>query len=140
LDQLSVPYCLATSSSPERTEKALRLTGVFERFENRIFTASEVARGKPAPDLFLHAARRMNVAPARCLVIEDSVVGVQAGVAAGMPVLRFIGGAHLAGLDGDVSNNADLPDGNVQQFSSFDALFDLTPDLSSARLATPNGE
>lgn len=139
LDRLCVPYCLATSSSPERTEKALRVTGVFERFENRIFTASEVANGKPAPDLFLHAARQMNVVPARCLVIEDSVVGVQAGLAAGMPVLRFIGGSHFAGPEGDVSNNADFPNGNVQQFSSFGRLFDIAPDLRSARLATPDG-
>ncbi len=140
LDQLCVPYCLATSSSPERTERALRLTGVFERFENRIFTASEVANGKPAPDLFLHAARRMEVLPEHCLIIEDSVVGVQAGLAAEMPIFRFTGGSHLAGLNVDVSNAADLADRDVQQFTSFDEFFDLVPDLKTVRLANTNGE
>lgn len=140
LDQLCVPYCLATSSSPERTERALRLTGVFERFENRIFTASEVVHGKPAPDLFLHAARRMQILPERCLVIEDSIVGLQAGVAAGMPVLRFTGGSHLADLRDEASNIVDAADLVVPQFSKFDDFFDLAPDLKTMRVANTNGE
>lgn len=137
LDRLNPPYCLATSSSPERTEKALRLTDIHERFEGRIFTASEVANGKPAPDLFLHAARCMNVPPQRCLVVEDSLVGVQAGLAAGMSVFRFMGGSHLADLDAGSSNNAV---GDVPQFTSFDGFFDLVPDLKVERVAETYGK
>ncbi len=96
---LRLPYCLATSSSPERMRRSLEITGLTGLFAGRSFTASEVQRGKPAPDLFLHAAARMGVAPAACVVIEDSLNGVRAGLAAGMRVWRFIGGSHLAGLD-----------------------------------------
>jgi HAD superfamily hydrolase (TIGR01509 family) len=96
---LRVPYCLATSSSPERMRRSLEITGLSVLFEGRCFTASEVARGKPAPDLFLHVAARYGVDPARCLVIEDSFNGVRAGLAAGMQVCRYVGGSHLAGLD-----------------------------------------
>jgi HAD superfamily hydrolase (TIGR01509 family) len=99
LQGLALPFCLATSSSPERTAHALRLTGLDGAFAGRIFTASEVARGKPAPDLFLHAAARMGADPARTLVIEDSETGIRAGLAAGMTVWRFTGGSHLRGLD-----------------------------------------
>ena len=97
--QLAYPYCLATSSSPERLATSLALTRLTAAFANRSFTASEVAHGKPAPDLFLHAARRMGAAPQRCLVIEDSLTGIRAGLAAGMQVWRFVGGSHLRGLD-----------------------------------------
>jgi HAD superfamily hydrolase (TIGR01509 family) len=96
---LGLPYCLATSSSPERLRRSLDITGLAPLFDGVCFTASDVARGKPAPDLFLHAAARMGADPARCLVIEDSLNGVRAGLAAGMEVWRFIGGSHLAGLD-----------------------------------------
>lgn len=99
VEALGRPYCLATSSSPERLASSLRLTGLAALFEGRSFTASEVARGKPAPDLFLHVAARMGVVPGRCLVIEDSLNGVRAGLAAGMEVWRFVGGSHLAGID-----------------------------------------
>ena len=99
LGALTLPYCLATSSSPERLAISLDLTGLTGAFAARSFTASEVARGKPAPDLFLHAAARMGADPARCLVIEDSLTGIRAGIAAGMQVWRFTGGSHLRGLD-----------------------------------------
>jgi HAD superfamily hydrolase (TIGR01509 family) len=99
LATLTQPYCLATSSSPERLATSLSLVGLTEAFANRTFTASEVPRGKPAPDLFLHAARTMGHAPTRCLVIEDSLTGIRAGLAAGMTVWRFTGGSHLKGLD-----------------------------------------
>jgi HAD superfamily hydrolase (TIGR01509 family) len=99
LGALTLPYCLATSSSPERLATSLGLTGLTDAFHGRGFTASEVPRGKPAPDLFLHAARSMGAAPARCLVIEDSLTGIRAGLAAGMTVWRFTGGSHLRGLD-----------------------------------------
>lgn len=96
---LRLPYCLATSSSPERMRKSLEITGLSSLFAGRAFTASEVPRGKPAPDLFLHAAAKMGVEPAACVVIEDSLNGVRAGLAAGMRVWRFVGGSHLKGLD-----------------------------------------
>lgn len=93
------PYCLATSSSPERLRRSLEITGLSTLFAGRSFTASEVPRGKPAPDLFLHAAAAMGADPAACVVIEDSLNGVRAGLAAGMQVWRFTGGSHLKGLD-----------------------------------------
>ncbi len=122
---LDRPYCLATSSSPERLRRSLELTGLAPLFAGRSFTASEVARGKPAPDLFLHAAARMGVDPARCLVIEDSVNGVRAGLAAGMEVWRFTGGTHLHGLDLTPPDDA-RPH---QVIDRFDGLFRLRPDL-----------
>ncbi|WP_438487286.1 HAD family hydrolase [Streptomyces sp. S186] len=85
-----VPYCVGSSGSHERIRVALTKTGLFERFgENRVFSSQDVAQGKPAPDLFLHAAREMGVAPGRCAVVEDSPLGVRAAVAAGMDVYGF---------------------------------------------------
>jgi HAD superfamily hydrolase (TIGR01509 family) len=122
---LDRPHCLATSSSPERLRRSLEITGLAPLFEGRCFTASEVANGKPAPDLFLHAAARMGADPARCLVIEDSVTGVRAGLAAGMEVWRFVGGTHLRGLDLPPPEDA-RPH---QVIDRFDSLFALRPDL-----------
>jgi HAD superfamily hydrolase (TIGR01509 family) len=92
LASISLPVCVASSSPPERLRFKLELTGLYERFAGRIFSATEVANGKPAPDLFLHAARQMGVAPADCIVVEDSRYGVQAARAAGMDVLGYAGG------------------------------------------------
>lgn len=97
LSQLDVPFCLATSSSPPRLEQSLKLTHLTAFFGHRCFTASMVANGKPAPDLFLHAAVTMKVPPARCLVVEDSLPGVQAALAAGMAVAVYRGGQHMQG-------------------------------------------
>ncbi|GCD44756.1 HAD family hydrolase [Streptomyces paromomycinus] len=84
------PYCVASSGSHERIRVAHRKTGLDEWFEEEwIFSSQDVGKGKPAPDLFLHAAREMGVAPERCAVIEDSPLGVQAAVAAGMDVYGF---------------------------------------------------
>ena len=94
LASLACKACVASSSTPERLQHALTLVGLFDRFHPHIFSATEVTRGKPAPDLFLHAAERMGVPPASCVVIEDSVPGVIAAVAAGMTALGFTGGAH----------------------------------------------
>ncbi len=125
LVSIRTPYCLATSSSPARLKSSLEVVGLTPYFEGRFNTASEVARGKPAPDLFLHVAQRYGVAPSRCLVIEDSLAGVRAGLAAGMVVWRFIGGSHLIGLD--------LPTDETAQphhvFASFDELFQIAPEL-----------
>jgi HAD superfamily hydrolase (TIGR01509 family) len=94
LGRIAVPCCVASSSQVERIRLSLSLTGLLARFEPNIFSASMVTRGKPAPDLFLHAAERMGVAPSRCLVVEDSPAGVQAALEAGMRVCAFTGGAH----------------------------------------------
>ncbi|MFI8521289.1 HAD family hydrolase [Streptomyces sp. NPDC085481] len=85
-----VPYCVASSGSHERIRVGHRKTGLDGWFRDEIvFSAEDVGRGKPAPDLFLHAAARMGVAPERCVVVEDSGLGVQAAVAAGMDVYGF---------------------------------------------------
>lgn len=92
LDQITLPACVASSGTHEHLRYTLRLTGLFDRFAGRIFSAEDVARGKPAPDLFLHAADRMGVVPAGCVVVEDSRPGVEAARAAGMRALAFAGG------------------------------------------------
>jgi HAD superfamily hydrolase (TIGR01509 family) len=92
LEAAGVPTCVASSGTHSRMRRTLGLTGLRERFEGRIFSASEVEHGKPAPDLFLHAAERMGVPPSECSVVEDSVYGVRAAVAAGMTVHGFAGG------------------------------------------------
>ncbi|VUD73483.1 6-phosphogluconate phosphatase [Methylobacterium symbioticum] len=91
---LDLPICVASSSDPVRLHHSLGLTGLLPLFEGRIFSSVEVPRGKPFPDLFLHAAARMQTAPASCLVVEDSVPGVTAARAAGMRVIGFTGGGH----------------------------------------------
>jgi HAD superfamily hydrolase (TIGR01509 family) len=92
LDQLTVPACVASSGSHDKLRFTLGHTGLYERFEGRIFSGYEVANGKPAPDLFLHAAARMGAEPARCAVVEDTLFGVQAARAAGMAVFGYAGG------------------------------------------------
>ena len=93
---LSLPHCVASSSDPVRLSHTLGLTGLLPLFGNRVYSSTMVARGKPAPDLFLHAAAAMGIAPGACLVVEDSVPGVQAARAAGMRVVGFVGGGHWA--------------------------------------------
>ena len=94
LDSLACSSCMASSSGPERLRHALSLVGLYDRYHPNVFSASMVARGKPAPDLFLYAAERIGVAPARCVVIEDSIPGIAAAVAAGMLAIGFTGGSH----------------------------------------------
>ena len=118
---LSLPYprCVASSSVPERIALSLRITGLSDLFDD-IFSSTQVPRGKPAPDLFLHAASNMKARPEDCLVIEDSVAGVQAALAAGMRVIGFTGGGHCgpehaeklrqAGAPLVIDRMADLPD------------------------------
>ncbi|MGI8802964.1 MAG: HAD family hydrolase [Solirubrobacteraceae bacterium] len=89
LDRISLPDCVASSGPHHKMEVTLRSTGLWDRFAGRIFSASEVAHGKPAPDLFLHAARRMGFDPASTAVVEDSLPGVEAAVAAGMRALAY---------------------------------------------------
>ncbi|MEZ5819435.1 MAG: HAD family hydrolase [Xanthobacteraceae bacterium] len=94
IDAIDLPKCVASSGTPEKIRHGLECTGLYHRLSPHIFSASEVRRGKPAPDLFLHAANRMRAAPGRCLVVEDSIPGVTGAVAAGMTVLGFHGGSH----------------------------------------------
>ena len=99
LDALAaVPTCVASSGAPERIRRVLGVTGLLDRFAGRIYSAVEVERGKPAPDLFLHAAAAMGVDPSRCAVVEDSPRGVEAGVAAGMTVFGYAGRTPAAAL------------------------------------------
>ena len=101
LDRIATPTCVASGGSHEMLRHTLGLTGLYDRFEGRIFSASEVAEGKPAPDLFLHAAARMGAEPAACAVVEDSRYGVEAARAAGMRAFGYTGGltppSRLAG-------------------------------------------
>jgi HAD superfamily hydrolase (TIGR01509 family) len=92
LDRIAIPTCVASGASHETLRLTLGLTGLYRRFEGRIFSASEVAEGKPAPDLFLHAAARMGAEPAACAVVEDSRYGVEAARAAGMLAFGYTGG------------------------------------------------
>ena len=105
LEQITLPVCVASSSGPESIAFKLSLCGLAERFGDRIFSATQVRHGKPAPDLFLLAADRLNADPARCAVIEDSPVGVQAGRAAGMRTFAYAGGGMVARdrLDGEAT-------------------------------------
>jgi HAD superfamily hydrolase (TIGR01509 family) len=94
LSWLRGPKCVASSSSFDRIRVSLESTDLIRYFEPYLFSATEVPNGKPAPDLFLHAAGKMHVHPRDCIVVEDSAVGVAAGVAAGMTAVGFAGGSH----------------------------------------------
>ncbi|MBV9568535.1 MAG: HAD family hydrolase [Hyphomicrobiales bacterium] len=100
LRTLGTLYCVASSSDLERVEFSLELTGLADLFIGKMFSAQMVRRGKPAPDLFLHAAASMGVDARKVLVVEDSVSGVEAAKAAGMTVWGFVGGSHYARRDG----------------------------------------
>jgi HAD superfamily hydrolase (TIGR01509 family) len=122
LERLETPFCVASSSQPERIRLSLGLTGLLSFFEPNIFSATMVENGKPAPDLFLHAAAAMNTEPAHCLVVEDSPAGITAARAAGMRVFGYLGGSHAgpAGLRA------------VMEALAPDAIFDdmqVLPDL-----------
>lgn len=115
LDLITLPTCIASSSKHRSIRRSLELTGMRARFGERIYSAEDVAHGKPAPDVFLHAAAGMAVDPARCVVIEDSVHGVTAARAAGMRVLAYSGGVipgeRLRGPDTTVFGHMrELPD------------------------------
>ena len=125
IDRLDVSCCVATSSTPKRARRSLDLSGLSPFFGDRLFTASQVKNGKPAPDLFLFVAEAMGVAPSRCLVIEDSMPGILAAREAGMPVWRFIGGSHLRGLP-----RSDLDQGGtLTVFDKWTQFFEMAPQL-----------
>jgi HAD superfamily hydrolase (TIGR01509 family) len=112
LDAITVPVCVASSGSHERIRLSLTRTGLIDRFGGHLFSSSDVAHGKPAPDLFLHAAAAMGASPARVAVIEDSPLGVEAAQAAAMTVLgycAFTPAARLAGATARFDDMASLP-------------------------------
>ncbi|MEX0796917.1 MAG: HAD family hydrolase [Acidimicrobiia bacterium] len=114
LDRIDLPNCVASNGPLHKMEVTLRITGMWERFEGRIFSADEVAAGKPAPDLFLHAARKMGFVPSTTAVVEDSSLGVEAARAAGMRVFAYASHTtpeDLAAAGGQpFTDMADLPD------------------------------
>ena len=132
LEQLAGPRCVASSSDRARIELTLELTGLARFFGEHVFSGTEVAHGKPAPDLFLHAAASMGVPPARCVVIEDSVMGVRAAVAAGMPVIGFAGGAHAG--PGSAARLSEA--GAARVIDDMAALPDVLATVASASAAT----
>ncbi len=119
IDRLGCDHCVASSSQPERIRLSLSLTGLIDKFEPNIFSASMVENGKPAPDLFLYAADKMGYDPANCIVVEDSPAGIEAAQRAGMRALAFTGGSHTH-VTGYRERIEDLQP---------DAIFDAMPDL-----------
>ena len=125
---LRARVCVASSSAPERLASRCGSPATRRCSRRNIFSAAEVAQGKPSPDLFLFAARAMGAAPSDCLVIEDSVAGVAAARAAGMRVFGFVGGSHFSRLD----EGADLTAAGAELI--FDDMARL-PDIVAARAA-----
>jgi HAD superfamily hydrolase (TIGR01509 family) len=101
LAALPLPRCVASNGRLDRVRRRLAMTRLLPLFEPHVFSASQVAHGKPAPDLFLFAAERLGARPKSCTVVEDSIVGVKAAVAAGMPVVGYCGGSHCPGDHAD---------------------------------------
>ena len=93
------PKCVASSGEHEKIQFSLGITGLLPKFKGRIFSATDVENGKPAPDLFLHAAEKCNANPQYCAVIEDQAPGVKAGVAAGMRVFAYVENTDLSRSD-----------------------------------------
>lgn len=118
---IDLAKCVASSGTPEKIRHGLGCAGLYGLLAPHIFSAVQVRNGKPAPDLFLFAAAQMQAAPARCLVIEDSLAGIAAAVAAGMPVLGFYGGSHCRPGHGDRLRAA----GAVAVFADMRQLPDL---------------
>jgi HAD superfamily hydrolase (TIGR01509 family) len=115
LEAIQAPYCVASNGSHEKMQATLGLTGLLPKFKDKLFSVSEVVRGKPFPDVFLYAAAKSGVAPADCVVIEDTPTGVSAGIAAGMTVYGYC--AHTpahrliaAGAHGTFERMSDLPE------------------------------
>ncbi|MEI9424769.1 HAD family hydrolase [Mesorhizobium sp. Cs1299R1N1] len=120
IGSLALRKCVASSSRPDKLDLALSVTGLRKYFDPYIFSSVLVDRGKPAPDLFFYAAAQMGVPPQRACVIEDSIAGVTAAIAAGMPVVGFVGGSHCSSQHADsllalgaaaiVSHWSEIPD------------------------------
>ncbi len=95
IESIPLPRCIASSSGLERLHYTLNIARLLPFFEGRIYSAESVKRGKPFPDLFLYAAKQMAADPNQCLVIEDSLAGIEGGLSAGMTVIAFGGGKHI---------------------------------------------
>jgi HAD superfamily hydrolase (TIGR01509 family) len=110
MERAGAARCVASSSSPERIALALDVTGLSKFFGPDVFSSTLVARGKPAPDLFLHTAKAMGFGPERCIVVEDSLNGIKAARSAGMRALGFLGGVHCTSAHEDdlLAAGADL--------------------------------
>lgn len=106
LDAIDATVCVASSGRMEKIRHSLTLTGLLDRFEPNLFSAEQVANGKPAPDLFLYTAFRMKAEPTACIVIEDSVAGIEAARAAGMWAFGFSGGSHCDADHGEALRDA----------------------------------
>lgn len=129
---LDLPKCVASSGTPEKIHHGLSCAGLYDQLAPHIFSATQVRRGKPAPDLFLFAAGQMGVPPARCIVIEDSVAGITGARAAGMTVLGFHGGSHCTAEHGDILCKA----GAATTFADMRQLPDLIARVGAAVLVT----
>ena len=136
LAQLHQPVCVASSSSPPRLRHSLAVTGLLAAFEPHVFSAAQVPNGKPAPDLFLFAARTLNTAPQHCLVIEDSPAGIQAARRAGMRVVGFTGGTHALPADLDNRLRAHNPDAVIDDLRQLPALLTTLTDPPDAAPCT----
>jgi HAD superfamily hydrolase (TIGR01509 family) len=115
LERLPVPYCVASSGTHEKMRTTLGITGLMPKFQGKIYSVTEVARSKPFPDVYLHAARQLGVAADQCAVIEDTPTGVTAGVAAGMTVFGYCaltpkGTLVEAGAQHTFARMSDLPE------------------------------
>lgn len=118
LSQLTVDSCVATSGSPEKVKNSLHYTKLEDYFSGKVFTSSEVKSGKPAPDLFLHAAKKMGAEPKNCLVIEDSNAGICAAQAANMQIIRYVGASHLKIKANTTQMHSDVSTGAITDVSS----------------------
>jgi HAD superfamily hydrolase (TIGR01509 family) len=123
---INLPKCVASSGTPEKIRHGLTCAGLYGLVAPHIFSASQVKRGKPAPDLFLFAAGQMKASPARCVVIEDSVPGVTGALAAGMTALGFHGGSHCRPGHADTLRAA----GAAATFDDMRELAGLIADLA----------
>jgi HAD superfamily hydrolase (TIGR01509 family) len=125
-----IPVCIASNSRPERLEFSLRLAGLWDDFAPHVFSAVRVAHSKPAPDIYIYAARQFGIAPQHCLVIEDSIAGVTAAHRAGMQVAGFTGARHCLPGHGEVLRRTGAA-------WDFDHLDKLRLWLESSSLGTP---
>lgn len=128
---LTLPKCVASSGTPEKIHHGLTCAGLYDQLAPHIFSATQVKRGKPAPDLFLFAATEMGARPERCVVIEDSVAGVTGARAAGMTVLGFYGGSHCTAEHEDLLRQA----GAAVTFADMRHLPDLIARIGATALA-----
>jgi HAD superfamily hydrolase (TIGR01509 family) len=126
LAALKVPRCVASNGHLVRVRQRLAMTGLLPFFDPHVFSASQVAYGKPAPDLFLFAAQQLGARPGDCTVVEDSIAGVEAAIAAGIPVVGFCGGSHC-------------PDGHAGRLiaAGCSRVFAKMPDLAAYLIEEP---